>query len=177
VRRRRRRRPAARALRRPLPAHLAPVGRLGVAEHDDRAAARARRPPERLLELLGWQGIFELELVETAEGRLAAIDFNPRPYGSMALAASAGADLAAVWCDWLLGRAPAPVRARPGLSYRWEEAEVLNLGAALRRRRFADAARILQPPRTTYAFFRLGDPGPLLARALAILRQRLDRRR
>jgi predicted ATP-grasp superfamily ATP-dependent carboligase len=132
---------------------------------------------ERLLGELRWEGLFELELIET-EGRLASIDFNPRPYGSLTLAVESGANLPALWCDWLLGRAPAPARGRVGVCYRWEEAELLNLFAALRRGSFRTAAALLRPEHgTAHAFLRAGDPAPLAARALALARARLGRRR
>jgi predicted ATP-grasp superfamily ATP-dependent carboligase len=131
---------------------------------------------EQLLGEIGWQGIFELELIETADGRLAAIDFNPRPYGSLTLATAAGANLPAIWCDWLLDRPPVPARCRAGLRYRWEEAELLNLAWAIRNRRLAAAAAVLRPRRSVFAFFRLADPGPVVARSLAALRQRVARR-
>lgn len=129
---------------------------------------------ERLLAELGWQGIFQLELIEGADGALHTIDFNPRPYGSLTLAIEAGANLPALWVNWLLGRAPTPTRARPGVRYRWEETEVLNALAAAGSGRFGDVARILRPRRgTTHAFFRANDPAPLVARAIAVLRDRV----
>jgi predicted ATP-grasp superfamily ATP-dependent carboligase len=129
-----------------------------------------------LLERLGWQGIFQVELVETPEGP-ATIDFNPRPYGSLALALAAGANLAAIWVHALLGRPVAPVVARAGVRYRWEETEILNAAVAAAAGRLGSAGRILRPRRhTTHAFFRLSDPAPLAARALGVARSRLVRR-
>lgn len=131
---------------------------------------------ERLLASLEWQGIFQLELVELAGGGLATIDFNPRPYGSLTLAVESGANLPALWVDWLLGRSPRPARSRPGVHYRWEETELLNVLAALRAGRFARAARILIPRRgTTHAFARARDPAPLAARMIGVMRSRLRR--
>src|SRR5215213_1643102 len=49
----------------------------------------------RLLEALRWQGIFELELIQRPDGSYAALDLNPRLYGSVALAIAAGANLPA----------------------------------------------------------------------------------
>ena len=51
---------------------------------------------ERLLAELGWQGIFELELLQLG-ARFAPVDFNPRPFGWMTLALRAGANQPAVW--------------------------------------------------------------------------------
>lgn len=122
------------------------------------------------LETVGWQGIFELELIERGPESFGAIDFNPRLYGSLALAARAGVPLPAIWCDWLLGREVSTQRAQPGFYYRWEDAEMRNLIRALRERRFRDAASILRPRRrSAHAFFRWDDPGPLVARAIGAL--------
>jgi predicted ATP-grasp superfamily ATP-dependent carboligase len=124
---------------------------------------------------LGWEGIFELEAVGSGDGLgFAAIDFNPRPYGSMALASAAGAPLAAIWADHVAGADPpppaaGPVIARPGVRYRWEDADLRNVLDRLRHGRLGAAARIAAPRRgTTHPFFRTSDPGPLLARIVAI---------
>ena len=130
-----------------------------------------KRAGEAMLAKLGWQGMFEIELMRGEDGSYAAIDLNPRPYGSLELAARAGVPLAAIWCDWLLGR---PLRAeepRSGLSYRWEDAEARNLWCRVRSGRIGEAAAILRPRRhTAHAHFRLRDPAPLLARVLAGIR-------
>jgi predicted ATP-grasp superfamily ATP-dependent carboligase len=120
---------------------------------------------EELLRLIGWSGIFELELLELGEKRFGAIDFNPRPFGWMALAIAAGANLPALWCDHLLGRrSVAPNVAQPGISYRWEEGDVRNALAQLRRGRLRGAAAVVRPyRRVVHALFRLDDPAPLVA--------------
>ncbi len=128
-----------------------------------------------LVEELGWQGIFELELVGR-DGDLHAIDFNPRPYGSMALATSAGVNLPALWCDALLGRDPAPSRSRPGFRYRFEEADLRHLAWQLAHGRVRAALAVLVPRRrTTHAFFRMTDPLPALAEALRLPRRLVSR--
>jgi predicted ATP-grasp superfamily ATP-dependent carboligase len=137
-----------------------------------------REATAALVRDIGWQGIFELELVGARDGRFAAIDFNPRPYGSMALASAAGAPLAALWVDWLTGGDPRPVTARPGVRYRWEDADLRNVLWHLRRGRPAEAARILRPRRgVVHPHFRLSDPGPLAARLLKVAADRAARRR
>lgn len=50
-----------------------------------------------LLSELGWFGIAQLQFVAPSEGEPLLIDFNGRFYGSMALAAAAGANLPAIW--------------------------------------------------------------------------------
>ena len=136
----------------------------------------AEREMAELLEGLGWEGIFEVELLRLPDGRFAPIDFNPRIYGSLELARGAGAPLAAIWCDWLLGRPLPRSEAREGLRYRWEDAEVRNLWRRIRSGRVREALRIMRPRAgTVHAHFRLADPGPFLARAVAALRSRFSR--
>lgn len=121
----------------------------------------------RLLGSLGWEGIFELELIEQGEGDYAVLDFNPRIYGSMALAVKAGAPLPAVWCDWLLKGQDASLTARPGVFYRWEDADLRNALRRLREGHPGQAASILRPRRgVAHAYFRWHDPLPLAVRAL-----------
>jgi D-aspartate ligase len=122
----------------------------------------------RLLALLGWRGIFQLELIEQ-DGRLATLDFNPRPYGSMALAQAAGVPLASLWCRWALGERPEPVVATPGVRYRWGDADARLVGWALGSGRWDIAATALRPQRSvTHAFFRRDDPLPLIAQAVQL---------
>ena len=92
------------------------------------------RPPldlvrriDTFLRAMAWQGIFQVQLLELDDERFSLIDFNPRPYASLGLDVRAGANVSAVWCDWLLDRDPVPATAQPGLRYRWEEGEVRNL--------------------------------------------------
>ena len=122
-----------------------------------------------LLTALEWQGIFQLQLLELADGRLSVIDLNPRLFASMALDVYAGANLAAIWCDWLLGLDRAPVIAQPGRRYRWEEGELCHLAWQLAHLRLRAAASVLVPHRrVAHAWLRLDDPGPLSARALGL---------
>ena len=115
-----------------------------------------------------WEGIFELEFLGDDQPA-RTIDFNPRPYGSMALAVSAGANLPALWCDWLLGRNPAPARAQAGFRYRWEEAELrFFVSRLVRGNPRAAAAVFVVRARTTHALFQLSDPLPAVAEALRV---------
>jgi predicted ATP-grasp superfamily ATP-dependent carboligase len=116
------------------------------------------------------QGIFEVELLELGDGRYAAIDLNPRVYGSMALALRAGANLPAVWAArWLLGERPAWCEARPGVHYRWEDADLRHLIWHLRRGHGRATLAVLRPRfGTAHAYFGLTDPGPLAARLLEL---------
>jgi peptidoglycan/xylan/chitin deacetylase (PgdA/CDA1 family)/predicted ATP-grasp superfamily ATP-dependent carboligase len=133
---------------------------------------------EMLLRSIGWQGVFELEVLAFADGRLAAIDLNPRLFGWLALAVGAGADLPAIWCDVLLGRKRPPVVARPGVCYRWEDAEAFNLLWLLRRGHVGAAAALARPRRgVVHAHFHWRDPAPLLARLAEVLVRRAQGRR
>jgi predicted ATP-grasp superfamily ATP-dependent carboligase len=122
----------------------------------------------QLLTRLRWEGIFEVEFVQRADGSLTAIDLNPRPYGSLALAVGAGVSIPAIWCEWVLrGRAaPETLMARPGRRYRWEEAELRNAWRHVQRGRPAAALGVLRPHRdVTHALLEARDPGPFLAGA------------
>jgi predicted ATP-grasp superfamily ATP-dependent carboligase len=128
---------------------------------------------ERLVRGLGWQGIFELELIRRPDGTFAAIDFNPRLYGSIILADSAGAAIPAVWCEWLLGLNPVAVSARAGLRYRWEDADLRHGLWQIRRGNVGRALRVFRPYRcVVHAHVGLTDPAPLLARLILLLRNR-----
>jgi predicted ATP-grasp superfamily ATP-dependent carboligase len=118
-----------------------------------------------LVAALGWRGLFELELIEVG-GEIMAIDFNPRPYGSLTLAQASGAPLTALWCAYVLGQGVTPVRARPGVVYRWEDADVRNIFWQLREGNYRTAVSAMLPRRrTAHAYFRIRDPLPLVARA------------
>jgi predicted ATP-grasp superfamily ATP-dependent carboligase len=124
---------------------------------------------EELLGLIGWSGIFELELLELGENRFGAIDLNPRPFGWMALAIEAGANLPALWCDYALQRREISSRgARVGIHYRREDADIRYALAQLCSGHLRSAAAVLRPRRgVVHAYFRLDDPAPLVARLLS----------
>jgi predicted ATP-grasp superfamily ATP-dependent carboligase len=128
------------------------------------------RQVENLVTLLGWHGVFELELIQHQGPHFAAIDFNPRLFGSLELITRAGAPLTAAWCDWVLGFDPPASEARPGYHYRWEDAEARNLWRRLRQGSLRSVLSLLRPRRPmTRSFFRLTDPAPLVARVLLLL--------
>ena len=130
-----------------------------------------------LMLVIGWEGIFELELIQSAPQTFTPIDLNPRPYGSMALANAAGVPLAAIWCDWLLERrtgygeasmrGSGTVMPATDTRYRWEDGDFRNLTAELSRKNYRPALRALRPrQKVTHAHFQVRDPLPLLARTL-----------
>jgi predicted ATP-grasp superfamily ATP-dependent carboligase len=148
------------------------------------SAAETIAPPEELvtrvealLDAIDWDGIFEVEVLALPGGRYAAMDLNPRVFGWMALAGRAGANLPAIWCDALRGENRPPVVARPGVAYRWEDAELLHVLRRLRTGEIREAARLLRPRKgTVYGYGRRRDPAPLAARLLDAAARNLDRR-
>jgi predicted ATP-grasp superfamily ATP-dependent carboligase len=131
---------------------------------------------EQLLERIGWSGIFELEYLEQPDGRAAAIDLNPRLFGWLTLAVTAGANLPAIWCDRLLGNVSATATAHAGVRYRWEEAEVAHFVWQLQHGKLRAAASVARPHRrVVHAHFRLRDPVPLVAQTLHLAAARASR--
>jgi cation diffusion facilitator CzcD-associated flavoprotein CzcO/predicted ATP-grasp superfamily ATP-dependent carboligase len=123
---------------------------------------------------IGWQGIFELELLERPEGDLLPIDFNPRVYGSLALAGAVGVPLATIWANWLRGAPSLGGIARAGFRYRWEDADVQGAVWHLSRGSFREAIAIARPRRhTVHAHLWLSDPLPAAARAGLMVRRRM----
>ena len=144
------------------------AGNASFSETDD-APAGLRERVVALLEDLGWEGMFELELIEAEGYRWHAIDMNPRPYGSIALAIGAGANLPSVWCRHLLGDDPDPVRAAPGVFYRWTDADLRHGLTRLREGSWSAAAGVLRPRAgVVHAFGRRSDPGPAVARLVEL---------
>jgi peptidoglycan/xylan/chitin deacetylase (PgdA/CDA1 family)/predicted ATP-grasp superfamily ATP-dependent carboligase len=130
---------------------------------------RLRASVAALLRRIGHAGIFELELITCSDGSCSIIDFNPRPYGELALPLSAGANLPGIWCDWLRGGGSPAVEARAGCSYRWEEADLFNLACNLREGHVRAGAHVLIPHRhVTHAFFAATDPAPFAAHTLRL---------
>ena len=132
-----------------------------------------------LLERLEWRGIFELELIARDRGGFSAIDFNPRVYGSLALAIGAGANLPAIWSRRVLGEEqPRPAHAAPGIRFRREDADLRNVLWHLRAGRVGRAAEICRPRRrVVHAQFQARDPGPAVADAVLEARAALGRLR
>lgn len=116
----------------------------------------------RLVRAYEWSGIFQLQVIWN-DSVPYAIDFNPRMYGSLALAIGAGANLPATWADLVAGREPRIPHYRVGVTYRSEEKELQALVLALRRRDWATVVDCLRPRRATaHAAFARDDPLPLL---------------
>jgi predicted ATP-grasp superfamily ATP-dependent carboligase len=126
---------------------------------------------EALVARLQWVGLFELELIEAADGRFAAIDFNPRAYGSMSLAVAAGVPLPALWCGWLFGERGRPrCTPRLGVRYRWGEADLSNAVWRLRGGAELTALGSLRPHKgVVHPYFQRADPVPAAARAVQLI--------
>jgi CelD/BcsL family acetyltransferase involved in cellulose biosynthesis/predicted ATP-grasp superfamily ATP-dependent carboligase len=130
------------------------------------------RQVQTLVSEIGWQGLFQLELIEGNGGVIEAIDFNPRAYGSMGLASAAGAPLAALWCRWLRGEQIEPVVARAGVRYRWEDADARHILWHLRAGDYRGAVRAAAPRRgVAHAFAQARDPLPLLVHGVQLANQ------
>jgi predicted ATP-grasp superfamily ATP-dependent carboligase len=131
------------------------------------AAETIEVDPEReaaLLRLLeGYTGIFQADFAGPY-----LLDLNPRSFASLPLAVEAGANLVAIYCDLLMGEPVRDVRARPGVFYRWLDADIRHAITEVRAGRMplADAVRILSPRRHTARGGpeSVTDPGPLIAR-------------
>jgi len=116
----------------------------------------------RLIELLEWSGMFQVQMLKTHEGHYA-IDVNVRPYGSLALVVAAGLNLPTIWTNLLVGRPAAVDGYRIGVRYRSEERDAGALATALVRGEWRTAARGLRPrPGTAHAIFSPRDPLPAL---------------
>lgn len=135
------------------------------------AGSELERTAASLLQAVGWEGIFELEMIQRPDGTLVPIDLNPRPYGSMALAVAAGANLPGIWCDWGLDGRAEPLRAaRPGQRYRWEDGDLKHMLWQLRHGNYRAATRALRPWRgVAHPHFQASDPLPLVARGLSLV--------
>ncbi len=120
------------------------------------------RSVAHILRQLGWSGIFQVQLIRAGTASYA-IDLNPRPYGSLALAIRAGHNLPAIWVDLVLGREPRIGTYRPGVRYRAEIREARALVSAIARGDAGRALAILRPRRrTAHSVVSLRDPAPLL---------------
>ena len=116
----------------------------------------------RLLELVGFSGIFQVQFISCDVDYF--IDFNPRMYGSLALAVGAGLNLPSIWADLLVGRSPRLRPYRWHVRYRSEERDARAIVAAfIRGERRLALQGIVPRRRTVHAVFSVHDPLPLAA--------------
>ena len=117
----------------------------------------------RLLQMIGWSGLFQAQFVRDAHGEHYLIDLNPRVYGSLNLAVAAGLNLPGIWVDLLLGRRRHVGAYRVGTRFRHEERDVRALAKMLVDGELLGALQGCRPRRgTTHAIFSFRDPTPLL---------------
>jgi predicted ATP-grasp superfamily ATP-dependent carboligase len=90
---------------------------------------------ERLLEDLAWQGLAQLQFLVSEEGEARLLDFNPRIYGSIALAIRAGANHPDAYARLAAGLDVAPESGRPGARFQWFTRDLRASLAAPRRTR------------------------------------------
>ena len=94
-----------------------------------------------ILRSIGWSGLFQAQFIRGARGEHYLIDFNPRVYGSLALAVAAGLNLPGIWVDLLLGRRSRVGGYRIGARFRHEERDVRALAHMLLSGEHLDALR------------------------------------
>ncbi len=127
----------------------------------------------KLVEAIGWSGVFQAQFIDAGSARYL-IDFNPRLYGSLALAIAAGLNLPAIWADLLLGRSPTIGSYRVGVHFRAEHRDARTLAHSLAHGHpLAALAGVLPRPGTTHALFSWRDPAPLLGLAANAARRLL----
>ena len=115
----------------------------------------------RLVAATRWSGIYHAQFIRADQDHL--IDFNPRVYGSLALAVAAGHNLMEYWVALLMGSEPKVSAYRVGVRYRAVILDLPGIAAGLRRGPRAEALRALVPHRrTAHAVLSVGDPQPAL---------------
>lgn len=148
---------------------------VGYSSYAETVAADSRLESQvaDLLQRIGWSGLFQAQFLGAPDGRRLLIDFNPRAYGSLALALRAGMNLPALWASRVLGAPLAPTDYRSGVRYRLEHNDLRAITRTLRDRDIRAALEALTPrPRTAHAVFSLRDPKPLLTTAEKLLARR-----
>jgi predicted ATP-grasp superfamily ATP-dependent carboligase len=136
-------------------------------EPDEKRGRKVRR----LVANLGWSGIFQVQLLRRGNEEFL-IDFNPRFYGTLALALAAGVNLPALWVDLLrgveFGGAP---RYRVGVRFRAQWKDVRALATTARAGAWGDATAGLMPHgNTCHPVFNWSDPLPAIAGPIQIAR-------
>jgi predicted ATP-grasp superfamily ATP-dependent carboligase len=115
-----------------------------------------------LMARLGWSGVFNLQLIDSADG-LYLIEANPRLYTSLGLAVAAGVNLPAIWVEALLGRRPEVAPYAVGVHFRGED-DLRSLARQFRSGERREAlAGLLPQPNTAHGVVSLSDPRPGLS--------------
>lgn len=112
--------------------------------------------------LKDYEGVFNTQFIGPY-----LLDVHPRVYGTHSLAAAAGVNQIALYCDLLRGRQVHPPPARQGVRYRWAEGDIRHLFTLVKAGRVSAGTALdaLRPRRgTAHCTESLTDPGPMLAR-------------
>jgi hypothetical protein len=148
----------------------------GMASASVTTPSEPDRESKGLALLEGYQGVFQLQFLGPY-----LMDANLRVYASLSLALAAGVNLPAVFCDARRGIDAPALRARPGVFYRWLDADLRHAAVGLRRGTLSpvEAARQLRPRRHTARGGpeSLSDPRPALVRARNVLSDLAQSRR
>lgn len=130
----------------------------------------------RVLTRLRLTGLVQVQYIyDPGRRRRLLIDVNPRIYGSIQLAVSAGVDFPRLWVEAAAGRRPSspPVTARAGVQYQWLEGD---LRRSLARRSVRELVGCLTAaPRSTHSTLSLHDPSPALAQGRELGRRLASR--
>jgi len=127
-------------LREPQCAHILPpvCGVSAYAETIPRDTARLEERIARLLQSIGWSGIFQVQFIRRRQALPHRLE--PRIVGSLALPVAAGLNLRAIWVDLLLGRRPGRQRRSRRDRFRSEEKDAVALLGAFARRQFREGS-------------------------------------
>jgi predicted ATP-grasp superfamily ATP-dependent carboligase len=133
--------------------------------------AERGRKVRRLVANLGWSGIFQVQLLRRGTEELL-IDFNPRFYGTLALALAAGVNLPALWVDLIRGVEIAPPPTyRVGVRFRAQWKDLRALATTVRAGGWGEATAGLVPrANTCHPVFNWDDPLPAIAGPIRIAR-------
>jgi predicted ATP-grasp superfamily ATP-dependent carboligase len=127
----------------------------------DRALAEGAA---RLLEMLRWFGLAELQFVHQQGSQPLLVDLNGRFYGSMALAVAAGLNFPAAWAALATGRPLPPLgTAHGGLRYQWLEGDLRRAWVERRGGLLRDISGCLRFARgAKHSIWSVRDPKPSL---------------
>ncbi len=143
-----------------------------------RVDPQLRRHVDELIARLEWQGLAQLQFIVPADGMPRLIDFNPRLYGSLALAIRAGANHPDVWGRLMIGAEVTPCEGRAGARFQWFSRDLrASLASEHRVTEMADC--LIVGVSATHSLWSFSEPtlaaGFLTAQAARAVRRRLSR--
>jgi predicted ATP-grasp superfamily ATP-dependent carboligase len=110
-----------------------PTGGVSVLSESIAPGPELLSQSERLLAELNWTGVAMVEFRRAPDGRPVLMEINPRPWGSLQLAAHAGVDFPSLMVALFRGEAIPAVEPRIGVRMRWLLGDVDHLYISLRR--------------------------------------------